>query len=55
VTAGTRPPLSIAGTSNDQHDAATITPAANPIIASMRRRGAVRKNNTGRVPIAVRR
>jgi hypothetical protein len=29
----------MAGTRSDQHDAVTITPAANPIIASIKRRG----------------
>ena len=33
--------------------AATSTPPANPIIASIRRRGADRKNSTGSVPMAV--
>ena len=49
------PPRSMAGTSRDQHDAATMTPAANPIIASISCRGTERKNRTGRVPSAVRR
>ena len=43
----------LAGTSSDQQDAATITPAANPIIASISGRGADRKNRTGNVPTAV--
>jgi hypothetical protein len=55
TAAGATPPDAMAGTSSDQHDAATITPAANPIIPSIRRRGADRKKNTGRVPMAVNR
>jgi hypothetical protein len=45
----------MAGTSSDQHAAATMTPAANPIMPSRRRRGAERTKNTGSVPTAVRR
>jgi hypothetical protein len=45
----------MAGTRSDQHDAATITPPAKPIIPSITLRGAERKKNTGRVPMAVKR
>jgi hypothetical protein len=45
----------MAGTSSDQHEAATMTPAAKPIMTSIRRRGTDRKKRTGNVPRAVRR
>ena len=47
---GADPPAIVAF---DQHDAAVMTPAANPIMASIRRRGTDRTSSTGRVPIAV--
>jgi hypothetical protein len=45
----------MAGTSSDQQAAAVITPPAKPIIASISRRGALRKRSTGSVPNAVNR
>jgi hypothetical protein len=53
TTAGDTPPISIDGINSDQHEAATMTPPANPITASIRRRGALRNRNTGSVPMAV--
>ncbi len=50
---GSTPAMAIAGMSRDQQDAATITPAANPIMASIRRRGSVSTKRTGSVPTAV--
>jgi hypothetical protein len=47
------PPASSAGTSRDQQAAATMMPPAIPIIRSIRRRGTLRMNSTGKVPIAV--
>ena len=53
LTAGQTPPRRRAGTSSDQHEAATMTPAAPPIKLSMKRRGTRVRNSTGTAPSAV--
>ncbi len=52
-TVGPTPPISSAGTRRDQHAAATMMPAAAPIIPSMTTRRTRTMNSTGMVPTMV--